>query len=205
VALVGRGEDNLARRSMSEVTLLLDALRDGGGDRRAADRLLEAVYAELRSLAARKLAGEAPGQTLQATELVHEAWLRLAGAEQRDWRSRAYFFGAAAEAMRRILVERARRKRSLRGGGALEREELAESRLALPGEELDLVALDEALGKLAREDPAKAKLVELRYFAGLTLEAAAEALGLSRATAERRWAYARAFLWAEVRKGDSRP
>lgn len=189
---------------MSEVTLLLDALRDGGDEDRAAERLLEAVYAELRALAARKLAAEAPGQTVQATELVHEAWLRLAGGEARDWKSRAYFFGAAAEAMRRILVERARHKASLRAGGAHEREELRESRLSLPGEELDLLALDVALVRLAREDPEKARLVELRYFAGLTMEQAAQALGLSLATAERRWAYARAFLYQALRERDSR-
>jgi RNA polymerase sigma factor (TIGR02999 family) len=189
---------------MSDVTLLLDALRDGGGDDRAADRLLEAVYAELRGLAGRKLAGEAPGQTLQATALVHEAYLRLVGGEQRDWKSRAYFFGAAAEAMRRILVETARRKASLRGGGGMERRELVESRIALPGGEVDLVALDEALERLEREDPEKAKLVELRYFAGLSTEEAARALGISLATAERRWAFARAFLFNELRKGDSR-
>jgi len=187
---------------MTQVTQFLDEL--SRGDERAADRLLEAVYHELRRLAARQLANEGPSPTLQATALVHEAWMRLVGDEERrDWKSRRYFFGACAQAMRRILVERARSKARLKRGGDRERIELEEAEPADAPRSIDLLALDEALAKLAAEDPAKAELVQLRFFAGLTLEQSAEALGVSKATADRYWAYARAFLYHEV-EGRSR-
>ena len=181
---------------MSEITHFLDQL--AGGDEHAAERLLEVVYAELRLLATAKLAQEAPGHTLQPTALVHEAWLRLAGDEARDWKSRRYFFGACAEAMRRILVESARKKARLKRGGDRQRVELEDLRADEPLATIDLLALDEALAKLTAEDAAKAELVELRFFAGLTLEQAAETLGISPATADRHWAYARAFLYHEI-------
>jgi len=187
---------------MTEITQFLDRLADG--DEHAAERLLELVYAELRTLAQAKLAREAPGHTLQPTALVHEAWLRLAGGEQRDWRSRRYFFGACAEAMRRILVERARGKGRLKRGGDRERVELED----VPGDEplatIDLLALDEALEKLSAEDARKAELVKLRFFAGLSLDQVARTLDLSPATVDRHWAYARAFLYHEIgeRGGD---
>ena len=185
---------------MTEITRLIESA--SGGDDRAAERLLEAVYDELRRLASDRLAREKPGQTLQATALVHEAWLRLTGDEREDWKGRGYFFSAAAEAMRRILVERARSKGRLKRGGDLERIELDEAQAIVLPDSLDLLALDEALTKLAAEDARKAKLVELRYFTGLTLDQAAKALDISPATADRYWAYARAFLYHEVQKGD---
>jgi len=181
---------------MSEITRFLDQLADG--DEHAAERLLEVVYAELRLLATAKLAQEAPGHTLQPTALVHEAWLRLVGDEARDWKSRRYFFGACAEAMRRILVESARKKARLKRGGDRRRVELEDLRADEPLATLDLLALDEALAKLTAEDAPKAELVELRFFAGLTLEQAAATLGISPATADRHWAYARAFLYHEI-------
>jgi len=190
---------------MTDITRLLEGI--SAGDERAADRLLEAVYDELRRLASNKLAHEKPGQTLQATALVHEAWMRLAGDEREDWKSRGYFFAASAEAMRRILVERARAKGRLKRGGDRERVELdqveeAQIEANSVPEALDLIALDEALTRLGNEDPVKASLVELRYFTGLTLDQAARALDISPATADRHWAYARAFLYHEVKKGD---
>jgi RNA polymerase sigma factor (TIGR02999 family) len=179
--------------SSGEVTRLIDAVQDGDED--ATHALLAAVYQELRRLAARRLRHEPPGVTLEATALVHEAYLRLVGGKPVDWSGRGHFFAAAAEAMRRILVERARRKARLKHGGAHRRRELEElERVVLP-EPVDLLALDEALEKLARDDPRKAELVKLRYFTGLSTVQAAEALGVSRATAERHWAYARAFLF----------
>ena len=183
---------------MSEVTRILSAIEQG--DPLAADELLPLVYDELRKLAAQKLAHEKPGQTLQATALVHEAYLRLVGGDSpRLYRDRRHFFAAAANAMRRILVDQARRKRSRKRGGGAEREELPE--LVAPEPDAELLALDEALEKLAALDPAKAKLVELRYFAGLTGDQVAEVLGISPSTADRYWAYARAWLQAEVRGG----
>jgi len=183
---------------MTDITLFLDRL--AGGDEHAATRLLDVVYAELRLLATAKLAREAPGHTLQPTALVHEAWLRLVGDERTDWKSRRYFFGACAEAMRRILIESARKKGRLKRGGDRERVELED----LPGEDalgaIDYLALDEALAKLAREDAGKAELVKLRFFAGLTLDQVARTLGISPATADRHWAYARAFLFHEMRE-----
>ena len=181
---------------MTEITHFLDRLAEG--DEHAAERLLEVVYSELRLLAKAKLAREAPGHTLQPTALVHEAWLRLAGDEPRDWKSRRYFFGACAEAMRRILVERARKKGRLKHGGDRERVELEDLSAEEPLATLDLLALDEALVKLSQEDEAKAELVKLRFFAGLTLDQAAKTLDISPATADRHWAYARAFLYHEI-------
>jgi RNA polymerase sigma factor (TIGR02999 family) len=185
---------------MSEVSRLLDAAV--AGDRAAAADLLPVVYDELRKLAAVRLAAESPDQTLQATALVHEAYLRLVGsADGARWDGRGHFFAAAAEAMRRILVDAARRKATLKHGGDLDRLEL-EPDLAAAGEPReDLVALDEALDRLAAEDPLKAELVKLRYFAGLSLSEAATALGLSERTAGRHWAFARAWLRRAVEGG----
>jgi RNA polymerase sigma factor (TIGR02999 family) len=190
--------------AMNEVTRILDEI--GKGDPRAADRLLPLVYDELRLLAAQKLAREPAGQTLQPTGLVHEAYLRLVGTQpaaqpKENWDNRGHFFAAAAEAMRRILVENARRKRSLKQGGQLERQEFDEALLAAPEPREDLIALDEALTKLAAADPTAAKLVQLRYFAGLSIHDAAEALGVSPRTADRLWAYARAWLHQEIECG----
>jgi RNA polymerase sigma factor (TIGR02999 family) len=185
---------------MGEVTRILDAL--GDGDEEAAGRLLEAVYEELRRLASARLARESPGPTLQATALVHEAYLRLFGKEGVSFENRAHFFGAAAEAMRRILVERARRRGSLKRGGDRQRVDLDESGLAVLPPPVELLAVDEALCRLESEDPAKAELVKLRYFAGLEIAEAARILGISRATADRHWAFARAWLYREIRKGD---
>jgi RNA polymerase sigma factor (TIGR02999 family) len=179
---------------MSDVTRILSAM--GQGDPRAGEQLLPLVYDELRRLAAQRLALETPGQTLQPTALVHEAYLRLVGAEPaQPWNSRGHFFAAAAEAMRRILVENARRKARLKRGGKAERRDLAELDLAVDAPGDDLVALDEALDKLAEQHPEKAELVKLRYFAGLTMAEAAQALGISVSTADRHWAYARAWLF----------
>jgi RNA polymerase sigma factor (TIGR02999 family) len=184
---------------MSEVTRILSDIEQG--DPSVADQLLPLVYDELRKLAASKLAGEAPGQTLQATALVHEAYVRLVGDEPAGgWAGRRHFFAAAAEAMRRILVERARQKGRQKHGGQWRRVELDEA--ALPADERrdDLIALDEALAEFAVHEPAKAELIKLRYFAGLTLDQAAEALGISRATAARHWTFARAWLYDRIRR-----
>lgn len=175
---------------MTSVTRLLDAANSG--DQRAAAALLPLVYDELRKLAAARLADEKPGQTLQATALVHEAYLRLVGDQH--FNSRGHFFGAAAEAMRRILVEQARRKAAGKRGGGREHEALADSELAAPIPNTDLLALDEALNQLAEKDKLAADLVKLRYFAGLTSEEAAAALGIATRSADRTWAYARAWL-----------
>jgi RNA polymerase sigma factor (TIGR02999 family) len=190
---------------MSEVTRILSAIEHG--EPHAASQLLPLVYDELRRLAAQKLAQEKPGQTLDATGLVHEAYLRLVadarrGSSPPGWDSRGHFFAAAAEAMRRILVENARRKQSRKRGGDRVREALDETTLAAPPVREDLLALDEALDKLAQKDAVKANLVKLRYFAGLTLAQAAEVLGISHNTADRYWAYARAWLHQEVTGGD---
>jgi len=160
---------------------------------------LPAVYEELRRLARHKMAGESSGHTLQPTALVHEAWLRLVSPGQQSWQNRAHFFTAAAEAMRRILVEHARRKLSLKRGGGAVREEFEESRLVMKAAPDELLAVNEALDKLAREDAAAAELVKLRYFVGMTMEEAASALGLATRTAERTWTFARAWLKAEIR------
>jgi RNA polymerase sigma factor (TIGR02999 family) len=182
---------------MSDVTRILCAIDQG--DPQAADRLLPLVYDELRRLAAAKVAHEAPGQTLQATALVHEAYLRLLDGDQaRSWNSRGHFFGAAAEAMRRILVERARHKRSLKAGGGRRRQELPDIELPAAGPRLDLLALHDALTKLEQQDKRRAELVKLRFFAGLTIAEAAEALGVSASTADNDWAYARSWLRLEI-------
>jgi RNA polymerase sigma factor (TIGR02999 family) len=182
---------------MNEVTHILRAIEQG--DPQAAGQLLPLVYDELRRLAAQKLAQEAPGQTLEATALVHEAYLRLVDvAKAQNWNSRGHFYAAAAEAMRRILVENARRKKSLRRGGGRQRLDLDRAEPAAPRLSDDLLALDEALEKLAAKDRAKAEVVKLRYFAGLTMEQTAETLGISLATANRWWNYARAWLHQEI-------
>jgi len=183
---------------MRDVTRILIAIEQG--DARAADELLPLVYQELRYLAAQKLSREQPGQTLQATALVHEAYIRLVGVEARNWNSRGHFFSAAAEAMRRILIDIARRKKSLKYGGDRKRVDLDKAVLTndnnVPAD--DLIALDEALKKLSKKDKVKANLVKLRYFAGLTIEQTAEILGISPTTAKRYWAYARAWLLREI-------
>jgi RNA polymerase sigma factor (TIGR02999 family) len=182
---------------MADVTQLLDAA--AAGDLKAAAELLPLVYDELRKLAAARMVEEKPGQTLQATALVHEAYLRLVDTKQaQHFNSRGHFFAAAAEAMRRILVDAARHKQSQKAGGGLRRVELADVEPAVPGLDLDLVALDEALAKLERKDPRKAQLVKLRFFAGLTVGQAAEALGISPSTADEDWAYARSWLRLEI-------
>ncbi len=175
---------------MSDVTRLLEAAHRG--DKQAAAELLPLVYGELRRLAATKLAQEWPGQTLDATALVHEAYLRLVGDQQFD--GRGHFFAAAAEAIRRILVEQARRKQAARHGGRRQREGLDPDRLAAPAPDDELLALHDALDRLAGQHPEKAELVKLRYFAGLTADQAAAALGISPTTGDRHWAYARAWL-----------
>ena len=186
---------------MDEISRVLDAI--GRGEPRAAGELLPLVYDELRRLAARRLAHEAPGQTLQATALVHEAYLRLVWADPgRPWEGRGHFFGAAAEAMRRILVENARRRQSGKRGGGRLRVGLDAADPAAPEPDAELLALDEALGRLAAVDPAKAELVTLRHFAGLTIPQAAEVLGISTATASRHWTFARAWLRREVAGDD---
>ena len=184
---------------MSDVTRILAAIEQG--DARAADKLLPLVYEELRRLAARKMSLEQPGQTLQATALVHEAYIRLVGSDDRDWSGRTHFFAAAAEAMRRILIENARRKQRLKRGGARQKVDLEDADIVTEGPSDDIIALDEALAKLAQEDPVKADLVKLRYFAGLTIEQAAKILNISKATAERYWSYSRAWLFDEINKG----
>jgi len=183
---------------MADVTRILNAIERG--DSKATDELLPLVYEELRFLAAHKLSNESPGQTLQATALVHEAYLRLIGTENRVWDNRGHFFKAAAEAMRRILVERARRKKNFKNGGAFRRLELAEIKISSEStSSVDhLLAVDEALEKLVKIDRVKAELVKLRYFAGLTGKQAAEVLGISSATADRYWKYARCWLRYEI-------
>ncbi len=188
---------------MHEVTRILSAIEQG--DPQAAEQLLPLVYAELRKRAAQKLAQEKPGQTLQPTALVHEAYLRLVDTDKlQSWDNRRHFFAAAAEAMRRILVENARRKHSVRRGGDRQRLELDEAlSLAQPRE--DLLTLDEALTQLADKQPQKAELVKLRFFAGLTMPEAAQALDISLATAERYWTFARSWLYAELTEHDQKP
>jgi len=184
---------------MSDVTRILVAIEQG--DVRAVDELLPAVYQELRLLAAQKLSKELPGQTLQATALVHEAYIRLVGAEAQNWSGRTHFFAAAAEAMRRILIDNARRKQRLKRGGGQQKIGLNDAELAIEVPSDDLIALDEALAKLAEIDKVKADLVKLRYFAGLTLEQAAGVLKLPERTAKRYWAHARAWLYRQLRDG----
>jgi RNA polymerase sigma factor (TIGR02999 family) len=186
---------------MSDVTRILSAIEQG--DPQAAAQLLPLVYEELRKLAAQKLAEEKPGQTLQTTALVHEAYLRLVDVDRaQQWDSRRHFFAAAAEAMRRILVENARRKRRLRHGGGRARLALEDIEPCDPGRPEELLALDEALDRLTAEEPAVAEVVKLRYFAGLTLEQAALTLNLSLRTVNRHWAYAKAWLFEQLRSPD---
>lgn len=182
---------------MRDVTLMLEAI--SRGDSHAAEELLPIVYEELRKLAAYRMAQESAGHTLQPTALVHEAWLRLAGSNPAGWQNRAHFFGAAAEAMRRILVDHARRKLSAKRGSGAEKAELEEGMLVMAAPPDELLAVHEALDKLANEDPAAAELVKLRYFAGMTMDEAAAALGVAVRTAERTWSYARAWLRREIR------
>jgi len=184
---------------MNDVSRLLEAAVNG--DRRAADELLPLVYDELRRLAAQRMAGEKPGQTLNATALVHEAYLRLVGSgqgEEQRWDGRGHFFAAAAEAMRRILVEHARRKSRIKHGGGLKRVSIADAEPAIEPTAEEILAVDEALTRFGSEDSAAAELVKLRYFVGLSIEEAAEALGVSRATVNRHWAYAKAWLRCEI-------
>jgi RNA polymerase sigma factor (TIGR02999 family) len=182
--------------SMNDVTRILSAIEHG--DAKAPEELLPLVYDELRKLAAQRLARESPGQTLQATALVHEAYVRLLGSEPPSWNSRGHFFAAAAEAMRRILIENARRKRTEKHGGEFQRVEFDGVDVPEAAPSHDILAVDEALSKLATEDPVKAELVKLRYFGGLSVEDAGRVLGISRATADRYWAYARVWLFSEL-------
>jgi RNA polymerase sigma factor (TIGR02999 family) len=188
---------------MSQVTLILSAIERG--DPSAADQLLPLVYEELRKLAAQKLAQENPGQTLQATALVHEAYLRLVDADRgKNWDSRGHFFAAAAEAMRRILLNRARDKKCLKRGGRFQRVDLERLGVVDDASDEELVAIDDTLLRLAEENPPCAELVKLRFFAGLTLEEASAALGLARRTADRYWAYARARLYEMLSEESNR-
>ena len=184
---------------MTDVTRILNAIEQG--DARAADELLPLIYEELRVLAAQKLSHELPGQTLQPTALVHEAYIRLVGAENQNWDSSGHFFAAAAEAMRRILVDNARRKKSQKYGGNRQRIDLDNANLSIESLSEDLIALDEALTKFAGEAPERADMVKLCYFGGLNIEQAARVLKISRATAYRHWSYARAWLYDEIKKG----
>lgn len=189
---------------MADVTLILSRIEHG--DPEAAEQLLPLVYEELRKLATAKLVNEKPGQTLQATALVHDAYIRLVDVEQaQQWDSRGHFFSAAAEAMRRILVERARQKQTIRRGGGLKRHILEHVEIVTSEPSLDVVAIDEALTRFEQIDKIKADLVKLRFFTGLTIPQAAEVLGISSATADRYWVFARAWLHAELKKGEQNP
>jgi len=189
-------EHSLSTR-MSDATLLLTAIERG--DRNAAGELLELVYDELRRLATSKMAREAPGQTLQPTALVHEAWLKLVGAQSPKFENRAHFFSAAAEAMRRILIDRARRKMTMRHGGGYERVVLEEQDLVAPNSDEQMLAVHEVLDKLAAEHPQQAEVVKLRYFAGMTNEETAQVLGVSVATVKNYWTFARTWIFCEIR------
>ncbi len=184
---------------MSDFTQILERVEHG--DAKAADQLLPLVYEELRRLAGQKMANEAHGQTLQPTALVHEAWLRLIGTDNTRWNGRAHFFGAAAEAMRRILIENARRKRALRHGGGQARLDIQNIEIAAAGKDEELLAVSDALEKFAARDKQKAELVKLRYFVGLTTEEAAQVLGISVPTADRWWNFSRAWLFEEIERG----
>ncbi len=184
---------------MSDVTRILTAIEQGNA--RAADELLPLVYQELRCLAVQKMSQEPPGQTLQATALVHEAYIKLVGAEAQNFSGRTHFFAAAAEAMRRILIDNARRKQRIKHGGGQQKINLNDTEIAIEAPSDDLIALDEALEKLATMDKVKSDLVKLRYFAGLTLEQAAGLLNLPERTAKRYWAHARAWLYRQVNEG----
>lgn len=182
---------------MGDATVLLAAVEQG--DATAADQLIDLVYEELRRLATYRMAQEAPGQTLQPTALVHEAWLKLIGAGDRKFESRAHFFAVASEAMRRILIDRARRRQTQRHGGQYERVDFQETGLVAPAEDDQLLAVDEALDKLSREHPVQAQVVKLRYFGGMTNEEISQALGLSVSTVKNYWTFARAWLFDAVR------
>lgn len=182
---------------MSDATLLMNAMEQG--DPTAADKLLELLYEELRRLAASKMAKESPGQTLQPTALVHEAWLRLVGSQNPSFENRAHFFSAAAEAMRRILIERARRKLRIRHGGNFERVDLDEQEIAAPGDDAQILAVHEALDHLAKTHPIQAEVVKLRYFAGMTNEETAEALDVSVATVKNYWTFARTWIFNQIK------
>jgi len=195
--------ESAGKSGAGEVTRLLEAMRAGKPE--AAEELLSHVYHELRALAACKMSHEAPGQTLQPTALVHEAWLRLGGGNGARFPDRAYFFAAAGEAMRRILVEIARRKKRLKHGGHLERVDIDKVDLAAPRPDDELLAVDEALTRLAERDPRAAELVKLLYFVELTQDQAAKELGISVATVERQWAFARAWLFREIQKSRNPP
>jgi RNA polymerase sigma factor (TIGR02999 family) len=185
---------------MSDVTRILNAIEQG--DTKAADKLLPLVYEELRRLAAKKMSLESPGQTLQPTALVHEAYIRLVGSEAQTWNSRTHFFYAAAESMRRILIDSARRKQRLKRGAGQGKIDFEDAEIAMEAPSEDMIALDEALTKLTSTDKQKADLVKLRYFAGLTLEQAADILGLSKSMAKRHWTFARAWLYRQITTGN---
>ena len=186
---------------MNEATKIIEAIEQG--DPKAADELLPLVYTELRRLAVHKMGQIPPGQTLQPTALVHEAYLRLVGQQSQQWDGRGHFFAAAAEAMRRILIDHARRKSALRHGGNQKRLNADEVEIAVELKDDELLAVNEALDQFAKRDPQKAELVKLRYFVGLTLEEAAEVLGISHTMAKRHWTYARAWLLREIRRGQN--
>jgi len=190
-------------RCVSDVTQILAAAQEG--DSSAAEQLLPIVYDELRKLAVCRMAQEAPGQTLQPTALVHEAWLRLAGNGNQSWNGRGHFFAAAAEAMRRILIDRARRKRAAQHGGGHARLDIAEVEVASPAKDEELLAVSDALERFARRDKQKAELVKLRYFVGLTTEEAAEVLGISVPTADRWWSFSRAWLFEAIESEQRKP
>jgi RNA polymerase sigma factor (TIGR02999 family) len=184
---------------MSDLTRILQSMESG--DARAAEDLLPLVYGELRKLAASKMANEQPNQTLQPTALVHEAWLRLTGNENIKWNGRSHFFGAAAEAMRRILIDNARRKQAVRHGGGKGRVDIQDIEIAAPAKEDELLAVNEGLEELGNVDKPKAELVKLHYFVGLTMEECASVLGISVPTARRWWSYARAWLYQKIQSG----
>lgn len=200
--MCSRIKHRLASKLMSDVTQILSSIESG--DDHAASELLPLVYDELRRLAARKLESEKPGQTLQATALVHEAYMRLVNVDKaQHWNSRGHFFAAAGESMRRILVDNARRKLAVKHGGGKKRVQLGDAAAVIDPDPVELLGVDEVLSKLAEEDQAKADLVKLRYFAGFTIEEAADVLGISRTTASRYWTYARAWLYSALKEEDS--
>src|SRR3954471_11863587 len=195
--IVGGGFGGYAVRRVNDLTRILESIDKG--DPAAAAELLPLVYEELRKLAAAKMARESPGQTLQATALVHEAWLKLAGSDRQQWRGRAHFFGAAAEAMRRILIDKARRKSSEKRGGNQRAEELHESRIELRAPADEILAVNDALESLAGQDSVAAEVVKLRYFVGMSIAEIADALGIGPRTVDRHWAFARAWLKKAIR------
>ena len=191
------GGSAVSQKNMGDATLLLTAVERG--DPKAADQLLELVYGELRRLATHKMAQESPGQTLQPTALVHEAWLRLVGSETPNFQNRAHFFSAAAEAMRRILIDRARRRRTQRHGGGYERINLDDCDLATPQADDELLAVNDALDQLSKQHPVQAEVVKLRYFGGRTNDEVSQVLGISVASVKNYWAFSRAWLLQEIK------